>query len=470
MDEKIAPHLEELTRALGDIEATGIRAEFEKLLAFRVPPEVAKQSLLRKFGRGQQTGRKKLKVKDLAPNLKNFEIHGRILELSEKALQQAEGASKGRPTTLYIGVLADETGSVPFSSWQEIPCQVGEVINVKNAHTRVWKNRVRLSIKERSFVSKLPDEGKGSPLPSLKELSKSPVKKLRDISSLDLSVSATVSVLQLSHREVVAKGRQATVISGVLADETARLPFTSWVALPGVDIGSIIRFEAAVVRMFRGVPSVEFLAGARISLIEGPEAGELAFSFESVKKDPAPLKMREVEARDGLFDVVTSGNVVSIRPGSGVISRCPECGRVVQKGSCRVHGKVTGVRDMRIKAILDDGTGTVPVMFNRELSELIYGKTLEEAEALMYSDISKDAVFEDLRRIITGRVLSVRGNASRTEYGVSFVAESVRVPGDDLAVRAVELLHRLDLIEEVRASGSGGSLPKVGKEREVEDA
>ena len=50
MDEKIAPHLQELTRALGDLEKTGIRAEFEKLIAFRVPPDVAKESILRKFG------------------------------------------------------------------------------------------------------------------------------------------------------------------------------------------------------------------------------------------------------------------------------------------------------------------------------------------------------------------------------------------------------------------------------------
>ena len=62
MDEKTAPHLEELTRALGDLEKTGIRAEFEKLIAFRVPPDVAKESILRKFG-GK---RKVLKVKDLS--------------------------------------------------------------------------------------------------------------------------------------------------------------------------------------------------------------------------------------------------------------------------------------------------------------------------------------------------------------------------------------------------------------------
>jgi replication factor A1 len=79
----------------------------------------------------------------------------------------------------------------------------------------------------------------------------------------------------------------------------------------------------------------------------------------------------------------------------------------------------------------------------------------------MFSDISKDAVYEDLRRILTGRYLAVRGNASKGEYGVSFVAESAWVPEDDLAVRAVELLHRLGQEEEEPGSevcGGGISL------------
>ncbi|MDD4331795.1 MAG: Single-stranded DNA binding protein [Methanosarcinaceae archaeon] len=465
MDEKSAPHLEELTRALGNLDAAKLRAEFEKLLAFRVPPEVAKQSLLRKFGGGLQSQKKKLKVKDLAPNLKNFEIVGRILELSEKTLRPVEKASKKSSSTLYTGVLADETGAVPFSSWQKLPVQVGAVLDIKPAYTRVWKNRVRLSIKEHSFLSGLPDEV----LPSFEELAKSTPKKLKEISALDLLVSGKAAVLKLFRREVFARGQKTFVLSGVLADETARLPFTSWIELPGVDIGCTIRFEAASVRMFRGVPSLEFLGKVRVSLLKEAELEKLAFSFEAVNKEPAPLKMREFETRGGLFDVVTSGNVLSVRPGSGVISRCPKCGRVVQKGNCRLHGKVQGVQDMRIKAILDDGTGTVSVMFNRELSEQIYGKSLEEAEALMYSDISKDAVFEDLRRILTGRVLLIRGNASKTEYGVSFVAEKVWVPEADLAVRAVELLRRLDSLEAAKASRNSLNSKKSEKEAGVKE-
>lgn len=477
MDEKNASHLEELTRALGEVNKNRIRAEFEKLLAFRVPPEVAKESILRKFGGEQRT----LKVGDLSASLKSFEITGRILELNEKILHSQE-RGRGEPrgevrdssgyesgdlpgeggvesgeksrngsSKLYTGVFADETGSVLFSSWKELP-PAGEVIHVRNAYTRLWQNRIRLNIGDHSTVSKLPD----STLPPLSELSRTPKKKLAGIGAADFSVNTVACVLQLSHRDVMVRGRQSRVISGVLADETARLPFTSWVELSGIDIGSIIRLEEAQVRMFKGVPSLNILKGTRVSKLSPAEADKLDFTFESVKKDPVPLKMEFVASKDGMFDVAVAGNVISVKPGSGIITRCPECGRVVQKGSCRVHGKVEGVRDMRIKAVLDDGTEAVSVMFSRELAEMIYGKTLEEAEELMFSDISKDAVYEDLRRILTGRYLAVRGNSSKNEYGVSLVAESVWVPEADLAVRVVELLHRLDSLGVGKAQGSEG--------------
>lgn len=450
MDEKTAPHLEELTRALGDIDKTGIRAEFDKLLAFRVSPEVAKETILRKFG----GNRKILKVKDLSASLKNFEITGRILDIGEKPLRPQEGVSEG-PSKLYTGVLADETGSVMFSSWKELPGSVGDAISIKNAYTRIWQNRIRLSIGEQSLVSKVSD----SYLPQLSELSKTPSKKLIDIGAADFSVSTVACVLQLSHREVLVRGKQSKVISGVLADETARLPFTAWVELPGIDIGSIIRIEGAQIRMFRGMPSINLLSSTKVSSVAAEDAKKLAFTFESASKDPSPLKIEEIASRDSMFDVAAAGNVVSVRPGSGIISRCPECSRVIQKANCRAHGKVEGVRDMRIKAVLDDGTGAMSVMFPRELAEIIYGKTLEEAEQLMFSDISKDAVYEDLRRFLTGRYLAVRGNSSNGEYGVSFVAEHAWVPEDDLAVRVVELLRRLGPDEEDRGSEvSGGGI------------
>jgi replication factor A1 len=234
----------------------------------------------------------------------------------------------------------------------------------------------------------------------------------------------------------------------MLGDETGRLPFSSWIELPGIDIGSIIRIEGAQIRVFRGMPSVNILSSTRVFPVKPEEAEKLAFTFESAVKESSPLRIEEINSRDCMFDVAAVGNLISIRPGSGIISRCPECSRVIQKGSCRVHSKVEGIRDMRIKAVLDDGTGSISVTFPRELAEAIYGKTLEEAEQLMFSDVSKDTVYEDLRRFLTGRCLAVRGNSSKSEYGTFFTAEKVWIPEDDLAVRVVELLHRLGPDEE----------------------
>jgi replication factor A1 len=439
MDEKIVPYPEELNRKLGDLEKTGISAEFNKLLAFRMLQDVTKEGILSKLG-----GKKKvLKVKDLSANLKNFEIIGSIQDLGEKTIRHQDG-TKERTSKIYIGILADETGSVIFSSWKDLTGSIGDIVTIKNAYTCTWQNKIRLFIGEQCLVSKIAD----SSLFHLSKLSESQSKKLLDIGAADFSVGTVACVLQLSNKEMLVRGRRSSVVSGVLADETGRLPFTSWIELPGIDIGSIIRIEGAQIRMLRGMPSVNILNSTKVSSIELEDARKLAFTFESARKDPSPIRIEEIVSKGIMFDVITAGNVISVRPGSGIISRCPECGRAIQKASCRVHGKVEGRRDMRIKAILDDGTGSISVMFPRELSEIIYGKTLEEAEKLMSSDVSKDAVYEDLRYSLTGRYIAVRGNSSKGEYGISLVAEKTWVPEDDLVVRVMELLHRLGPDEE----------------------
>jgi len=434
MDEKIGSYIEELNKELGDLEKTGFHAEFNKRLAFQMLQDVTKESILRKLGRKKKV----LKVKDLSANLENFEVIGIILDLGEKTILPQDGTQEGT-YKMYIGVLADETGSVMFSSWEYLPGSIGDIITIKNAYTRTWQNKIRLFIWAQSLVSEIADS---SLLPRSK-LSESQSKKLVDIGAADFSVGTVACVLQLSNKEVLVRGHRSRVVSGVLADETGRLPFTSWIELPGIDIGSIIQIEGAHIRMLRGMHSVNILNSTKVSSIELEEARKLAFTFESAGKDPSPIRIEEIVSKDVMFDVITAGNMISVRPGSGIISRCPECGRSIQKAICRVHGKVEGVRDMRIKAILDDGTGAISVMFPRELSEIIYGKTLEEAEKLMFLDVSKDAVYEDLRYTLTGRYIAVRGNSSKGKYGILFVAEKAWVPEDDLVVRVMELLHRL---------------------------
>ena len=65
--------------------------------------------------------------------------------------------------------------------------------------------------------------------------------------------------------------------------------------------------------------------------------------------------------------------------------RCPECNRALQENECSVHGNVDGVEDLRIKLIVDDGTGVVSGIFDKSLTEKILGKTYDELKKIRNS-------------------------------------------------------------------------------------
>jgi replication factor A1 len=99
---------------------------------------------------------------------------------------------------------------------------------------------------------------------------------------------------------------------------------------------------------------------------------------------------------------------------------------------------------MRIKFILDDGTGSLHVMLNCELSEAVYGKNMYEAEKMALESISKEVVYDDMKRVLTGKYIVIRGNSSRNEFGVTLVAKSVWYPDTDLKERISSLLERIE--------------------------
>lgn len=431
MNNKLAPHIEELTKALENIEIgeLKVREELEKLLDFRVPLDEAKRIIIRKF---RSTFIPVMKIKDITAGLKDLETTGRIIDVTKKSVNL-----RGKDIIIFSGTLADEDGACSFTAWSDCSLKSGEVIRIKNAYSRSWHNRPELNFGKRSCIEKLPDDT----LPSIDELSKTPAKKLCDVVNTDLSISSVTVILEYSHRNISVKGENVAIVEGVLADETAKLPFTSWVPLDGLDIGSVIRFKKASVRMFRGVPSLNFNENTIIDAVVSNKG--LLFTFESANMVPEPVPIGEIMVKDGMFDIVALGNIISIRPGSGIITRCTECNRVIQKNTCRVHGIVEGVKDMRIKAILDDGTGAISVMLNRELSEVVYGLSMPEAENLIQKAMSQDAVFGDMRQVLTGKYLAVRGNTSSNEFVVMLVAKSAWIPYDNTNDRVSALMKRL---------------------------
>ena len=101
-----------------------------------------------------------------------------------------------------------------------------------------------------------------------------------------------------------------------------------------------------------------------------------------------------VEKR-GALDVSVEGTVIEIRPGSGVIIRCSDCNRALQNEECSIHGKVSGKSDLRLKLVIDDGTGSINSVLNKELTEKLIGKSLEQCK-----NMSEDALLEVINKTL----------------------------------------------------------------------
>jgi replication factor A1 len=105
-----------------------------------------------------------------------------------------------------------------------------------------------------------------------------------------------------------------------------------------------------------------------------------------------------------------TGAIVDVQSGSGLIKRCPECNRALVKGACGEHGKVEGVYDLRIKAVLDDGEKVQDILMNREITEAFTGITLDKAKEMATEALDQGVVVLDvIKSKLVGRYYVVAG-------------------------------------------------------------
>lgn len=117
------------------------------------------------------------------------------------------------------------------------------------------------------------------------------------------------------------------------------------------------------------------------------------------------------------------GTVVNVaRERSGIINRCPEedCTRVLNdQNECPVHGPIDQPPelDMRVIATLDNGTETMRVVFDAEMTEALTGTSFEDAKErlegmmgdrnLLAGDLLRDAIGQKVT--VTGRTYEYNG-------------------------------------------------------------
>lgn len=86
----------------------------------------------------------KVKVSEIQADMRNIEVTGRIVRISERRHVQ----TKFGAVDVATATLEDETGSIDVSLWREQIDSVheGETVKLINAFTRTYRNRPQLNI------------------------------------------------------------------------------------------------------------------------------------------------------------------------------------------------------------------------------------------------------------------------------------------------------------------------------------
>lgn len=427
-------HAEELASTLG-VDKAEVKSDLENLLQYSVPIDEAKQSVRRKHGTRGGGGSEPTprNIADITTETSNATVTAKVLTVGRRTIRY-----QGEDIEILEGELADETGRISYTAWQDFGFEPGDSIKIGNAGVREWEGQPELNLGENSSVA-MADEVDT-------EFEPGGDAQLIELEPGDRGRTVEVRVLEVERRTIDGRDGETEILSGELGDESGRLPFTDWEPRPEIEPGQDLRLENVYVREFRGVPSVNLSEFTTVTPLPDPV---------SVREDAPRLAIEAAVDSGGLYDVEVVGTAIQLRDGSGLIERCPQCGRVVQGGQCRSHGSVEAEDDLRVKAILDDGTGTMTVILGTELTREVYGGDIEDAKSAARDAMDREIVAESIADTIVGRPYRVRGNLSVDEYGANLnAAEFNRVEADpETAAKAV-----LDRLEQPISTDGGDRL------------
>ena len=434
-DEKLAPHIQEINRALGDkLSEKEIEEELTKYIeVYKLSIPVAKRTIVKRHGgdvEGFSAGFQR-KLAELRPNEPNVDFVARVVTANDKQIEV-----KGEKKKIMYGLLGDESATVPYTVWEPEGLDISkdQVVSVKGAYTREFRGRVEIHFGNRVTVKKEDPSTIG-----VSDVAQGPPKiaKVGQIREGMGYVEVKGRVLSVEARQVNVQGEEKTIFSGTLADETGRIPFTVWHDFE-IGQGEVLKVSKATVKSWRGIPQLNFDERADVTRVKED------FPSAEVLRSASTTSMADIAARGGAADVSVRGTVMEVRDGSGLIMRCPECKRALQKSTCKVHGRVEGYPDLRIKAVIDDGTGSVGAIIGRELTEKLIDITLdqamEKARTAMNFDVIKDSIDDELMF----RVVEATGNVTANSYGLSMIVKEATMKAPEPRSEIEELLVELE--------------------------
>ncbi|MFP4632185.1 MAG: Single-stranded DNA binding protein [Halobacteriales archaeon] len=401
-----------------DADPDEVESRLRNLLEYSVPMDEALRTVRRRYEStsSSEPTSEPVSIDDLSVGDTGVSVEVVVLSAGRRSVNAG-----GDLTTIHEGEVADESDVIAYTSWEDFPFEPGDSVEIEDAEVREWNGEPQLNLGSNTRVRETED------VDALRE--PYGTRDLDDLDSGDRGVDVEAVVVSSETREINGRDGETTITSGTLGDASGRLQFTDW-ENRGLREGDAVRIENAYVNEYRGLPQVNM-----------GEYTEIAYVDEvTVDGSPPEVTVAEAVEGGGDFDVVVEGDVLEVKEGSGIVERCPDCGRVVQRGQCRAHGEVDAEVDMRVKAVVDDGTGALNLIAGRELTEKIYGGSLEDARSMARDAMDRGVVEEAIAERAVGQRWRVRGDVSVGDYGANIDAREIDEVDDDPRERALEVL------------------------------
>jgi replication factor A1 len=159
--EEFAPVIKELmTQLAGKATEGQVAKDLDRFVnTYGVTLTAAKNGILKKYGATGRSGGSFVsgnaiikKITELKGTEMNVDVTGKAI-FSEKKEITARGVGK----TIVSGILGDDTGTIPFTVWNDMEINKGECYTFRGAYTKKWNDQVQLNIGIRGKVEPAPD-------------------------------------------------------------------------------------------------------------------------------------------------------------------------------------------------------------------------------------------------------------------------------------------------------------------------
>ena len=364
-------------------------------------------------------------------------VVGRLLASRKDQIHRKDGSGS---IDVVRGRIADDSGAIGFLSWESFDHEVGSLIKIENAQVRTFRDTPEINIGSSTKIEIYHDAN----FSTADDLAAQSISKIEDLRDGSRDVDIVVEVQKMTKRTFTnADGEEKSVWSGDIADPTGRCRCSIW-SEPPFDIDStpiVMRLRSVRVRAWQGIPDITIDDVSQIELLAATPWGDDIDLSTNVVEVP----LHDLVSGASRVGISTSGFIVSVREDSGIISRCPECRRVLRDGVCFTHGEQDGDSDVRLRLVLDDGIGSLSLMVNKiaatDLLSMDEEKITKEIE-----ENGSMAFVQQIRELLLGRKMKVSGRTFVDEQGSMLISDAVELLESDSALDASELRTKWELV------------------------